>query len=246
MQSILRALNIDSSEAGKVSILLLLSFFLGVFVGTYDVSANTLFLEAYSKKDFPVAFTISGVVGILLTMLFTRLQSKISFSALVNGTMFTSAIIVGLLRLGIYISPNPWLIYTAFILFGPLNVVLIVAFWGIAGRLFTLRQGKRLFGLVDSGKILAAAIACFSIPLIIKLIMGAANLLVISTISLLFATALSIIINKKYNLENIHEQDAEGTSEKSAGGLAFVNDHFCCIIHATRFFCSLFIYGNYG
>lgn len=224
MISLLRALNIETEEVGKVALLMLLSFFLGIFIATYDVSANTLFLEIFTKKDLPVAFTISGIAGIFLTLLFTRLQRKINFSKLSVSTMFIITLTVGLLRLGIVISPSPWLIYALFILLGPLNVLSIVAFWGISGRLFTLRQGKRLFGLVDTGKILASAIAFFSIPLIINLIYGTENLLILSTLSMFCATITASVIANKHNLVQSSEATVyeEGTTKKPTGiGILF-------------------------
>ena len=41
--------------------------------------------------------------------------------------------------------------YAQFVMFGPLFVLSIVTFWGVANRLYNLRQGKRLFGIIDAG-----------------------------------------------------------------------------------------------
>ena len=44
--------------------------------------------------------------------------------------------------------------FALLVVYGPLRIIALVGFWGSVGRLFSLRQGKRLFGLIDSGWIL--------------------------------------------------------------------------------------------
>ena len=44
---------------------------------------------------------------------------------------------------------------------GPLNIIGLVGFWGTASRIFTLRQGKRLFGIIDGGQVIGIIIASY-------------------------------------------------------------------------------------
>jgi ATP:ADP antiporter, AAA family len=51
----------------------------------------------------------------------------------------------------------------------PFSFLTYLVFWGSFGRLFNLRQSKRLVGSVDMGAMFATFIAFFSIPLILAI-----------------------------------------------------------------------------
>src|SRR3989339_144268 len=120
-QALYKTFHIAEGEGYGVFLLILQSFFLGVFYGSLDISASALFLKAFPASMLPKAFVISGIAGIVLTAVYTRLQ----------------------------------------------NIIALLGFWGIAGRVFTLRQGKRLFGLIDSGQVFGVIISSYTIPLIL-------------------------------------------------------------------------------
>jgi ATP:ADP antiporter, AAA family len=64
--------------------------------------------------------------------------------------------------------------------------ITLVNFWGVAGRLFNLRQGKRIFGLISIGEVVSIIIGYFSIPLILRFL---------KTPDLLFLTSFSLFIS---------------------------------------------------
>ena len=76
------ALNIRKDEYLAVLLFVFQSFFLGTFLGTFDVGANTLFLQAFDQTMIPKAIVISGITGILLTSLYSYFQNRIIFSNL--------------------------------------------------------------------------------------------------------------------------------------------------------------------
>ena len=57
-----------------------------------------------------------------------------------------------------------------FVAVGPMFNLVRLGYWGLAGRLFDLRQAKRLFGLVGAGEELSTIVALFSTPLLIRAI----------------------------------------------------------------------------
>ncbi|MCK5171488.1 MAG: hypothetical protein KAQ75_16535, partial [Bacteroidales bacterium] len=83
---------------------------------------------------------------------------------------------------------------------GPLNILALLSFWGGVGRIFTLRQGKRLFGLIDTGQIFGAILSAFAIPILIAVGFQQKNLLFLSSVSVIGAFILQIIISIKFNL----------------------------------------------
>jgi len=200
--------NIEEKEKTSVFLFLIQSVFLGIFYGAFDVGAHALFLNVYPASMIPKAYVISGLVGIILTTIYARIQSryKFSFLGLVNLLFISISII--LLRGLFELTEQPWVVFLVFIMMGPLNILALLSFWGSAGRIFTLRQGKRLFGLVDSGQIFGAIISTFAIPVLITFGFKQKNLLLVSSISVLLAFIFQIVISIKYNLNQSIAQSA--------------------------------------
>ena len=164
MASISRSMNIEKGEEIRVYLLLLQSFFLGIFFATYEISAFTLFQGAFNQDDLYQSFVVSGVAGVILSLLYSKLQSSMSFAKLANLNLFFIVCLMasmwGLTRF----SDSKAVIFFAFIMMGPLNAIGQLGFWGMAGRLFNLRQGKRLFGLVDSGQTFGMILSDWLLP----------------------------------------------------------------------------------
>ncbi|MFP4555854.1 MAG: hypothetical protein ACLFNU_03190 [Bacteroidales bacterium] len=195
------ALNIRRDEIVPVSLLLFQSVFLGFFLGAFDVGANTLFLNSFEQSMIAKAFVISGFVGIILTSIYSYFQSKVKFSTLAAMNLAIVFVIIVLLRAGYYFSDTKWLAFSLFVLMGPLNIVALVGFWGTVGRIFDLRQGKRIFGFIDTGQVVGVIISSLSIPFLITIGFVTKDLLYISGVSIFLAVILQLIISSKYPLK---------------------------------------------
>lgn len=206
--------NIEKEEKTSVSLFLIQSVFLGIFYGAFDVGAHSLFLNAYPASMIPKAYVISGLVGIVLTTLYARLQSKYKFSTIAIFNLVFISISTALLRVLFQYTESPWLAFLIFIMMGPLNIIALLGFWGAVGRMFSLRQGKRLFGLIDSGQIFGAILSTFAIPVLISIGFEQKNLLFLSSVSVLCALVFQIIISLKYNLNQDIEKK-ENTKKKN-------------------------------
>ena len=169
-----KLLGVQPEETGPVSLLLAISFLMGLFVATVAVAAQTLFLSDASiseKTDLPVALVLGGGFGFIATGLFNILQGRIPFRFL--AILFLLLIIgaTAVLEFGDHfphiISPRN-LYYVGFALILPFIFVSQLVFWGSFNRLFTLRQQKRVVGSVDIGMDIAQIIAFFSIPVILQ------------------------------------------------------------------------------
>ena len=201
MEKINRLLNIEKGEEAKIFILIFQSFFLGIFLATYDISASALFKKAFPD---PVlldwSFVISGSLGLLFSFIYIRLQSRVRFSTLSIFNLIIITAITFLSRLSYEFSDSEWLSFIVYALMGPLNALAIVGFSGVAGRLFNLRQGKRLFGLIDSGQTFGIIIISFLVPFILNLVENK-DLLYISAASLFVSLIFQISLVKRYGKE---------------------------------------------
>lgn len=206
-EKVFAILGIESGEESMVIMLLMQSVFIGIFFGAFDISAHSLFLSIFDEKMMAKGYVVSGVAGIILTSLYTWLQTRLQFKnfAILNLIIVTSLTL--LLWTALILSPEKWVIFIVFIMFGPLNILAMLGFWGTAGRLFTLRQGKRLFGLVDAGLIIGIIVSCYTIPFLLSFEFKTHNIILIATFSVFVATVIQILIGSRYRL-------VAGTSEK--------------------------------
>jgi ATP/ADP translocase len=206
---LLALLGVEPGEESMVSILLTQSVFLGIFLGTFDISAHSLFLSIFDEKMMAKGYVVSGFAGIILTSLYTTLQTRLKFRNFsVANLVFVTAFTL-VLWIAVNMTQSKWIVFFVFIMLGPLNILAALGFWGTAGRLFSLRQGKRLFGLVDSGLILGIIISSYTIPVILSLNFSSHNILLISAISIFVAGIIQVMIGSRFRLV------AEGAGESS-------------------------------
>lgn len=189
-KTLLSALNVNEDESKQVYALLAMGFFMGVFLATLDVGASALFLnnltEAQIEEQLPLAILFSGILGIIFTAIYNFFQNRISFQALGLGALFVVTIVI----LGIEIAFNnledPLPIYFfAFTFIVPANFMVLLVFWGAFGRMFDLRQAKRIIGGVDTGQLIASILALFSIPVVIEYLQDEGDLLFIGLIAII-------------------------------------------------------------
>jgi len=153
-------------------------FFMGVFFATYVGTSETLFLNTIASEKInlgifnlpgfdPINLGIftAGALGIITTSLFTFFQSQISYSRL---AIFNLVAIFLLTFLLYYLLANysttsyyRYIVFFVFALNGPIIAVFLLGFWGVFGRMFDLRQSKRIIGGIDTGQLAAAIIAFF-------------------------------------------------------------------------------------
>lgn len=191
---IYEALNIRRDEVLPVSLFIFQSVFLGTFLGAFDVGANTLFLKAFESSMISKAFAVSGLIGICLTSLYSYFQGRVIFSRLSAFNLFGVFLITFLLRFGYYFTDSKWLAFGLFVMMGPLNIVALVGFWGTVSRIFDLRQGKRIFGIIDTGQVMGVILSSWAVPFLVANGFKTINLLYISAISIFISFIIQIFI----------------------------------------------------
>jgi HEAT repeat protein len=175
-KALMNFLDLQEEEYGRVMLMLIMSFFMGVFLATFSVAANSLFLNHFDEtNDLPLAIVVSGALGVLATAIFNILQNRIPFSALALLSLSTVVVMTGLIEFGegyagTYFGNENAIFYLGYALQVPFFFISLLVFWGAFGRLFTLKASKRLMGSVDLGAVIASLIGFFSIPIILPLI----------------------------------------------------------------------------
>jgi len=169
LKPLLRVLNVEKGEEKPVLLLLAMGFFMGSFLYTYKIVAEALFLSTYSEDAVPTALFISALLGVASTGLFASLQNKIPFARLAIFNYLIIFCFLAIIRLSFAFMPetaHDILIFILFVFFQPVLSICILGFWGLFGRMFNLRQSKRIIGGIDSGQLTAAILISFAITLI--------------------------------------------------------------------------------
>jgi len=212
IKGLLSILNVVEGEEKPVLLLLGYGFFMGVFLAAYKIVATTLFLNQLSEY-IREAFFVSGLLGVLTTLLYATLQNRVRYSKLIIFNIISIFIFIAFARGMFLYYDSPWLVFVLFVMLGPITSLLVLGFWGIFGRLFDLRQSKRIIGGIDSGQLTAIIITTFSIPFLIPYITEITNILIIGEVGLAISLVFFVYIIFRYHLSSFHLKQKEFRKE---------------------------------
>jgi len=188
--------NVQPAEERLVLLLLLHSFFLGVPLVFTETVANTLLLVNFGAAALPYVYIGFALVGSVTGLIYTRVEAWLSFEQLLIGTVATMAVSLVGIWLGLSLPGQTWLVAILAVWAEVLWVLAGLEFGALLGRLFTLRQGKRLFGLVGSGEVLAGILGGLLVPATVVLV-GTVNLLLLAALCLAVALVLLLAVLRK-------------------------------------------------
>lgn len=196
---LLKLLNIEDSEFIQVMLLLLMGFCIGIFLATYNTSMSALFVSAYDEAtDLPLAMVGQGLVGIVITSLFSHYQRIRPYARLSLIVLILITLSVFSLRLGYGLIPDKGvrdkLVFLGFMLMVPFEALVLLIFWGMIARIFDLKQQKRIVGGVDIGKGLATLAAFFGVIPIANSLMKTIDLLEISFASVALLIFVQVLL----------------------------------------------------
>lgn len=232
MKSVLTALNVKPEEQLQVGLMLGTGFFMGIFIATYTVTAESLFLNQLSDQ-LDRAFLASGIFGVVSTAIFSFLQNRIKFSTLTTMSIlmivfFTSAVYY----LYNYGDPayHDEVLFSMYCLTGPMTAVLLLCYWGIFGRLFNFRQSKRIIGWIDTGQLVASILAFFLIPLTAIYFAETSNYLIVCALSILVSATLFLIISYKFPLTKNDPKEFETSVRKDTSFSQIFKDPYVLLL----------------
>jgi ATP:ADP antiporter, AAA family len=192
----LRLLNVKPEEQIKVLLMLAMGFFIGIFVATFQVTSESLFLNKLSA-DLNRAFLISGGLGIATTLIFSFFQNRIRFVLLAAFSMVIVFLSTFVLHYSYHIDAGEIRNRVLLLMYcsaGPMTALLLLCYWGMFARLFDFKQSKRIIGWIDTGQLVAIILANFLIPLSARLFPDTSDYLIVCDISIIGAiTCLGII-----------------------------------------------------
>jgi HEAT repeat protein len=176
---LLALLDVRRDEVVLVVRLLVLYFVLIAAVVLIQSMAFGLFLAEYGSGSLPYAYLVIAAVGSLVAVGYLRLGARVSFSRLL--TVNLSFLALGSLGLWLALGTlhGRWAVFLLPVWFQLFVTLVNLAVWPLALRLFDMRQGKRLFGLIGAGNWLANALGGLVVAPLVALV-GPAQLLLLA------------------------------------------------------------------
>ncbi|MFN2143180.1 MAG: cyclic nucleotide-binding domain-containing protein [Candidatus Promineifilaceae bacterium] len=175
-------------------------------------ASTALFFGQYDAETLPYTSLFLMVVGPLVSVIYLRLNNRFALSKVLLGIHVFLLISLIILPLVLSRTSAPYLLFALPIYFGVNNSLTISSFWNLLGRIYNLRQGKRLFPLLSSGEHMATIVAGFAAPLLVARI-GTANLYWIGALFMVFTILLLIVINR----DNAGKLEVEAGGEENPG-----------------------------
>jgi AAA family ATP:ADP antiporter len=225
-------LGVEREHSGPVFLLLAISFFLGLFLATITVASQSLFLENYSEdKQLPIALVISGVFGIVATGIYNFLQGRIPFTLLAIINLVVIISLTAFVEFGSqYVTDTNQLYAFGFTLILPFTFITMLVFWGAFGRIFNLREQKKVIGSVDVGLDIASIIAFFSIPVLLGLGMPVKSLFTVALVSVIVILFLFIILANRYLGKVSSKLGKEADIHKKLSFIGFFKNRYIIIM----------------
>jgi hypothetical protein len=163
-------LGVEANEVGPVTLLLIMSFFMGAFLATVLVASQSQYLNFFDEStDLPLDLMYAGLTALGVSFVFNLFVGRINFSVLSIVFLGILLAATAFLEFGEAYVPSKEALYQyGFRFVMSFTFVCNLIFWGAFNRLFNLRQIKRVIGSVDVGMDIASIIAFFSIPILLE------------------------------------------------------------------------------
>ncbi len=233
-------LGVRRGEGQPVLYLLAYSFLLGGSLLLFDTAAYVLFLDHFDAGRLPSVYIAVALVVPSIGLAYTWLEKRLSRAQMLHGTLIFLVVSLLVLRLIFWLSPFGGLLFAAVIWDEVFYALSGLGFWALAGFIFDVRQGKRLFGLIGSGGLVAGIVSGLSIPSLVNLV-GTENLILVSAVILAPCSLLLATLARKYPESFAGMEE----SQRQRGGLMELGplkDRYIALIMLLTIFSFLIYY----
>ncbi|MEZ4669205.1 MAG: Npt1/Npt2 family nucleotide transporter [Anaerolineae bacterium] len=226
--------HVQPGERQMVSLIFILYWLLGAAFTFTQTAGYALFIDTFGPEGVPYTYLGIAVGVTLLSFTYLRVGDRVPLSRLLIINLSGLLVISMVLRLGLAMTQARWLIFILPIWdFAQLNLGKIII-WSLVGSLFDVRQSKRLFGLVSSGRWLAVFIVGLIIPVVVNLF-GTSNLLVLSVVCLGLGMVILLRLVRLYPRALHHTSDEQETLPNLHAGNKLLKNPFIVILFVDAF-----------
>jgi HEAT repeat protein len=189
----LGAFGLEAGEGRTAGLMTLHSFAMGLSTTFFETAASALFVTRFGATALPWVYIAAAFVNTGAGALFETARARLAFRRLMAALLvLLSATVVGL-RVGLAWSDAAALVFALLVFHRVLSVLTDLEYWAVAGRLYDVRQAKRLFGPIGTGEVVARIVGSFAVPFLVATL-GVPDLLSLSAGALLLCLVLLLQI----------------------------------------------------
>lgn len=164
--ALLRAFDIRPGEGPVLALLCLHAFCMGMGFVFFETPANALYLTRFGARTLPLVYLLTALISVATGILYTRLERRLAPGRLFTWTLLLLASAAGVFYFAETVFASRWQALAMMVWKDVLWVLSGLELWAVAGMLLNARQGKRLFGLVATGEVVAVIFGGLAIPLL--------------------------------------------------------------------------------
>ena len=182
-------------------------FYLLNAVGAFILGRNVaaaLFLSEYHADRLAWMYVASAGAVSAAAWIYGRIMGRFRLDRIIAGTTAALVVAVGLARLAM--AEHLPFVYPAFyVLVEVMGSLLVIQFWSLANAIHNTRQGKRLFGVIGAGGVLANVVVGFGGAALVGVI-GTENLLYVMMGNLAVCVVLVGVLGRRARGELARER----------------------------------------
>ncbi|MFN6945894.1 MAG: hypothetical protein ACK4ND_13175 [Cytophagaceae bacterium] len=144
-------LRLEKGEGGRLIYLVFTGLFLSASILFLTYGSIINFYNKYNQDFLPQILLASGAAGMLVSAIFSKIQSKIAFSNLVYISLAIVTANAFLIYYGMDSSYKDYIGFYALASLIPTFSLVRICFRGIVDRLFDVRESRRMVNKVDLG-----------------------------------------------------------------------------------------------
>ncbi|RPI45814.1 MAG: hypothetical protein EHM46_01335, partial [Bacteroidetes bacterium] len=168
MEPLIRKIRQIEKGDRKLTLCLILQGMLtGIFVAGLELVSSVLFLESHAAGRIPLAFMISGGLGILISTIFSYFSRQLGVRIFGLLNLSATGIMCLALLLLSGILPAGTFRFVLFVSSGPLVLITLMGFWSTFRNFLPPARVKQLSGLVELGLAGGMVLAFLAIPLLV-------------------------------------------------------------------------------
>ncbi len=154
-QGLARLVDVRAGEAQPATRAFITLF--GMIAGhtVLETARDALFLETLPAERLALVYLALAVIGLVVRAYNLRFIRRVGRRNAVVFTLVVAAFGTTLLH---FQPITPTSVFAIYLWSGLLATVMVVQFWLLVGQLFTVAQGKRLFGPIAAGGVLGATV----------------------------------------------------------------------------------------
>jgi HEAT repeat protein len=232
-------------EGQVVFLLVAHSLFMGFSLIVFETAASALFLARFPAECVPYTFIGTAFVVPLSGVVYNSLRNRLSTARLWTGTLlFLLAVPLAAVAV-LHATDSAWPSFVLMTFVIAMYALAALEFWSVAGRVLSLRQARRLYGLIGSGEVAAGILGGLAVAPMLKFVSVINLLLVVPAgffVCLVCLFGLLRIQHRRTGeAEEEEEEDKADTGRQSVAGLlrAVAKDHYILLIVGLFVFYNL-------